>query len=168
MRNITLSFARTYSNHWYLATNGKVFYAPELFWALMRDSDAVKAWCDRNRVRYTDLSARLKQKSKVWFVGETKIYNPNSQKLAREITKSLKTRVATDEVKELLSEAERIPCESEYDIIDLHSLLFKQPATVSTLDTVEDHKNTDYNEQIENLKLEILQTKLRILQAQVA
>ena len=163
MGNIPLSFARTYENHWYLATEDKVFYVPELFWALMRDSDKVKSWCCENGINYKNLPHRLKSLSKVWYAGETKRYNPNSQKLAREMGKSLKTRVATDEVKELLSEAEIVPCESDYDnIYHLHSLLFKQPATV------EEPKKIVSNEAVDKLKLEILELKLRILEAQVA
>ena len=165
MSNPTLHYARTFNNHWYMANSDKTFYMPDFFWALMKDSNAVETWCDNNYICYAALCQRLKTKDKVWFVGETKKNNPKSTRLIDEMSTSLKNRVPTDEVKKLLSEAEKLPPEVDKDNIYLYSLLFNQP---SASETVEVPKKTNYSEEIERIKLEILETKLRILQAQTA
>ena len=164
MSNTTLHFARTYGNHWYIKCSNKIFYMPELFLAIVKDTLLVKKWCQENDIVYSNLRQRLTQKSKVWFAGETKLHNPKSQTLAREIQKCLDICVINDKVEVLLNNAEVLPpeIENEYEnIYHLYTLLFNLQTSKIKVPEV-----TNSSLAIAQKKLEIAKLQLELLQAQ--
>ena len=135
-----------------------------VFLAIVKDTLLVKKWCQENDIVYSRLRQRLTQKSKVWFAGETKLHNPKSQTLAREMQKCLDICVINDKVEVLLNNAEVLPpeIENEYEnIYHLYTLLFNLQTSKIKVPEV-----TNSSLAIAQKKLEIAKLQLELLQAQ--